>query len=48
MDKVESALEKYIPTGHCVKDGGNYRLTPKGFLISNRIISDAMDAIGEL
>ena len=48
MDKVESALEKYIPTGHCIKDGGNYRLTPKGFLFSYRIISDAMDAIGEL
>ena len=40
---LEEALEKYRSFGHAVKnDEGRWRLTPKGFLISNTIISDLL------
>ena len=40
---IEEALEKYRGFGHAVKnDEGRWRLTPKGFLISNTIISDLL------
>lgn len=35
-------IKKYIDTGHVEYDGMRYRLSPKGFLISNTIISDAL------
>ena len=36
-------MKKYISTGHAEFDGGIYRLTPKGFFVSNTIISDVLD-----
>ena len=40
---LEDALEKYRSFGHAVKnDEGRWSLTPKGFLISNTIISDLL------
>lgn len=40
---LERALEDCAKRGHAVKmDGGNWRLTPEGFLISNSIISDLL------
>ena len=40
---LEEALEKYRSFGHAIKnDEGRWRLTPKGFLISNTIISDLL------
>ncbi|MBQ7624497.1 MAG: radical SAM family heme chaperone HemW [Clostridia bacterium] len=36
-------LEKYVKSGHAVHEGENYRLTPKGFFISNTIIADVLD-----
>ena len=38
-----SRLDKYIKNGYAVCEDGNYRLTPKGFFISNTIISDLLD-----
>ena len=40
---IEEALEKCRTFGHAVcSDDGRWRLTPKGFLISNTIISDLL------
>ena len=40
---LEEALEKYRSFGHAVRnEEGRWRLTPKGFLISNSIISDLL------
>ena len=40
---IEEALERCRTFGHAVKDEeGRWRLTPKGFLISNSIISDLL------
>ena len=40
---LEDALEKCRAFGHAVKsEDGRWRLTPKGFLISNTIISDLL------
>ena len=40
---IEEALEKCRTFGHAAQgDDGRWRLTPKGFLISNSIISDLL------
>ena len=36
-------LNKYITSGHAIENCGVYRLTPKGFFVSNTIISDVLD-----
>ncbi|MBR4304376.1 MAG: radical SAM family heme chaperone HemW [Clostridia bacterium] len=43
FDNYAEKLKKYIPTGHAECGGGVYRLTPKGFFISNTIICDVLD-----
>ena len=40
-----NVLEKYIKTGHAEKKDGFFRLTPKGFLVSNMIIGDAVNSV---
>ena len=43
FDPIEEHMEKCKNYGHAVKtDEGRWRLTPKGFLISNSIISDLL------
>ena len=43
FDPIEEALEKSRSFGHAVKtEEGRWHLTPKGFLISNSIISDLL------
>ncbi len=43
FDPLEEALEKCRSFGHAAKsEEGRWRLTPKGFLISNTIISDLL------
>ena len=43
FDEIEASLEKSRSFGHAVKsDDGRWHLTPKGFLISNSIISDLL------
>ncbi len=45
FDEIEKVLLAYYKTGHTDFDGAAWRLTPKGFLISNRIIGDVLDAL---
>ena len=43
FDPIETALEKCRSFGHAARnEEGRWRLTPKGFLISNTIISDLL------
>ncbi len=43
FDPIEAALEKDRSFGHAVKgEDGRWRLTPKGYLISNTLISDLL------
>ena len=43
FDSYAEKLKKYVPTAHAECGGGIYRLTPKGFFISNTIICDVLD-----
>ncbi len=45
FDEIEKVLLKYHKTKHTEFDGLAWRLTPEGFLISNRIIVDVLDAL---
>ncbi|MBE6915349.1 MAG: radical SAM family heme chaperone HemW [Ruminococcaceae bacterium] len=45
FDKIESCLQKYEADGYAMFTDGSWRLTPKGFLISNTIISDILIAL---
>ncbi len=38
-------LSPYVQTGHVRCDAGRWHLTPQGFLVSNAIIGDVLDAI---
>ena len=45
FDEIESCLQKYETDGYAVFRDGTWRLSPKGFLISNTIISDLLIAL---
>ena len=45
FDEIEKVLLKYHKTGHAEFDGTKWWLTPEGFLISNMIIGDVLDAL---
>lgn len=45
FDEIEKVLLSYHKTGHAAFDGLTWKLTPEGFLISNRIIGDVLDAL---
>lgn len=38
-------LKKYVASGHAVCQYGVWRLTPKGFLVSNAIIGDVLEGV---
>lgn len=44
---VQAVLERFEKTGHAVLSDGRWRLTPEGFLISNQIIGQALEAVAE-
>jgi len=44
---VQGVLERFSGSGHAILRGGRWRLTPEGFLISNQIIGQALDALAE-
>ena len=45
FDEMEKVLLNYHKSGHAEFDGLAWRLTAEGFLISNRIIGDLLDAL---
>ena len=42
---IQSVLERFRATGHAALAGGRWRLTPEGFLVSNQIIGQALEAL---
>ena len=42
---VQAVLERFRDTGHAVLEGARWHLTPKGFLLSNQIIGQALEAL---
>ena len=44
---VQAVLERFAESGHAVFHSGRWRLTPEGFLLSNQIIGQAMDALAD-
>ena len=43
----EPLLKQYAQAGYAVEDEGCWRLTPKGYLVSNQIIGALLDALAE-
>ena len=37
-------LSKYIQAGYCQNEGGVWRLTPKGMMVSNGILTDVLES----
>jgi len=44
---VARRLQPYIATGHVLYEDGRWHLTPEGFLVSNSIIGEALEALAE-
>ena len=44
---IQDVLERFGKTGHAVCQEGRWRLTPTGFLVSNRIIAEVLDELGK-
>ncbi len=42
LDPVEKKLEIFAAHGFAKQEGGRWRLTPRGFLVSNRILSELL------
>ncbi|MDE7262732.1 MAG: radical SAM family heme chaperone HemW [Oscillospiraceae bacterium] len=42
---VQEVLEKFSASGHAVLRDGRWRLTPEGFLLSNQIIGQCLEAL---
>ncbi len=45
FDSRYEAIKKYEKSGHVYKKGNNYAFTPKGFFVSNYILSDILESI---
>lgn len=45
FEEIEKVLLKYYKSGYTDFDGESWRLTPKGFLVSNVIIGEVLDAL---
>ena len=43
---VEASLTPLIRTGHVLRNGDRWRLSPEGFLVSNQIIGRVLEAAG--
>ena len=42
---IQSVLERFRATGHAALAGERWRLTPEGFLVSNQILGQALEAL---
>ena len=47
FDPIQDTLETFLATGHAVQSSGRWRLTPEGFLVSNQIIGQVLDALSQ-
>ena len=47
FDPIERVLEKLAAPGYARRKGDRWRLTPEGFLVSNQIIGQVLDALGQ-
>lgn len=47
FDPIEGVLEKMAVPGYAKKEGDRWRLTPEGFLVSNQIIGQVLDALAQ-
>ena len=45
FDPIQAVMETFCGSGHAVQAGERWRLTPVGFLVSNQIIGQALDAL---
>ena len=43
-EPLQAVLEKLETVGLCTKSGTRWRLTPKGFMLSNRVILALLEA----
>ncbi len=44
---VQAVLERFMRTGHVLRGEGRWHLTPEGFLVSNQIIGQALEALAD-
>ena len=44
---IQAAMERFQDSGHAVRSGERWRLTPEGFLVSNQIIGQVLDALAQ-
>ena len=44
---IQAVLERFQETGHAAAEGDRWRLTPTGFLVSNQIIGQVLEALGQ-
>ena len=44
---VQAVLERFMESGHVVLWGGRWHLSPEGFLVSNQIIGQCLEALAE-
>ena len=47
LTPVKRVLDKYVPAGLVRHEDARYSLTPEGFLVSNRIIGEVLEAAAE-
>ena len=45
FDPIQAVMETFCGSGHAVQAGERWRLTPVGFLVSNQIIGQVLDAL---
>lgn len=44
---METVLRQFLDSGHAIQSGSRWRLTPEGFLVSNPIIGQVLDALAQ-
>ena len=44
---IQETLEGFVSSGRAVQSDGRWHLTPEGFLVSNQIIGQVLDALGQ-
>lgn len=44
---IQAVLERFRETGHAAQTDGRWHLTPEGFLLSNQIIGQVLEALGQ-